>query len=147
VGAEQLKASRLSNTLDSIVPSVALACLTVLTLPGCKRQPPVPPAPSQSSSAGVSVDALAAAGATAPPPPSTPGDSTAPDVPANEPAGQISIEDLNKALRLYFQVDPNLPDDLAVLYRAKMIPSVPIPPPGKKYVVDKKKVEVKLVSQ
>lgn len=48
---------------------------------------------------------------------------------------------------MYFQVDPNLPDDLAVLYRAKLLPAVPVPPPGKKYVVDKRKVEVKLVNQ
>ncbi len=85
--------------------------------------------------------------APAPPPPPTPGEGAATPAATDEPTGTVSLEKLNWALREYLHISPTVPDDLAELYRARLIPKVPIPPPGKKYVVDKKKVRVTLADQ
>ncbi|MEQ2009848.1 MAG: hypothetical protein ABMA26_23940 [Limisphaerales bacterium] len=68
-------------------------------------------------------------------------------MPRNEPGATVSLEQLNQALKVHYEVSPVVSDDLTVLVRAKIIPSVPPPPPGKRYFVDKQKVEVRLVNQ
>ncbi|MBI3192233.1 MAG: hypothetical protein HYZ36_06160 [Pedosphaera parvula] len=52
---------------------------------------------------------------------------------------------MTQALRTYGQ-NPNAPavTSFEQLVQARLIPSVPVPPPGKKYVIDMKKIEVRL---
>jgi ABC-type Fe3+-hydroxamate transport system substrate-binding protein len=69
------------------------------------------------------------------------------EAPTDEPSGQVSLEQINKAMKEYIVISPTPPSDLAELYRAKLIPKIPVPPPGKVYVVDKKKAQVALVNQ
>lgn len=82
------------------------------------------------------------------PPPPVPAVANAPvEAVSDEPTGQVSLEQLNKAMKEYIVINPTPPTDLAELYRAKLIPKIPVPPPGKVYVVDQKKAQVALVNQ
>ncbi len=68
-----------------------------------------------------------------------------PDIPFE---GKNDAEKLTWALRAYFQ-DPNRPGitSLAPLVSDGIIRSVPVPPPGQKFVVDMRLCEVRLVKK
>lgn len=74
---------------------------------------------------------------------SAPSPAAAADIPTFE--GKNEAERLTQALRAYGQ-DPNAPavTNFEQLVKVRLIPSVPVPPPGKKYVIDMKKIEVRL---
>jgi PBP1b-binding outer membrane lipoprotein LpoB len=122
---------------------LSTAVVTTLLLAGCSRQTATQTTAAPTPARSVSIDAADAA----PPPPPAATAAAPVETSENEPTGQISLEQLNKAMKEYIVISPTPPDDLAELYRAKLIPKIPIPPPGKVYVVDKKKAQVALVNQ
>lgn len=57
-------------------------------------------------------------------------------VPAQEdPNAAADLENLNKALREYVGLKKVIPTDLTELVRSGMTRSLPVPPPGKKFVI------------
>jgi hypothetical protein len=111
---------------------------------GCHREPSPAPSAAPTAARSVSVDV---ASESAPPPPAPAGAAAPVEATTDEPTGSVSLEQLNKAMKDYIVISPTPPDDLAELYRAKLIPRIPVPPPGKVYVVDKKKAQVTLVNK
>jgi len=92
------------------------------------------PAPAPPPAAGAPPAAV---------PSAAPASSAAPDIPTF--AGKDETERLTAALRAYYD-DPNRPaiTSFEPLVKARLIASVPVPPPGKKYVIDLKRGEVRL---
>ena len=78
-----------------------------------------------------------------PEPVSAPAPSTDP-VPASTP---VTVQQISQALQTYMQVSSDFPKDLKVLVDMKLLPSLPPPPPGKQYVIDRKAVRVSLADQ
>lgn len=54
---------------------------------------------------------------------------------------------LNNALHSFIEMKGRLPHDINELATAKLVPAVPPPPPGRKYAIDAKSLEVLLVNQ
>lgn len=111
-----------SSLMRTTVPLVLAAILVAafgVPLAGCKRHK-ASPAPAAS----------------------------APGLPsAQQPVPTNDLEMLNQAMSRYVEISPVPPSDIADLYRVKLIPRVPVPPPGKKYVVDKISWQVSLENQ
>lgn len=116
---------------------------------GCGREKPQASREAVTKPAPVSVSADTLVGGGNVPSPGVPQAANSNDAsPAtDEPTGEVSLEALNKALRQFLEVSPNVPEDLAELYRARLIPKIPVAPVGKKYVVDKRKARVTLADQ
>lgn len=92
-----------------------------------------------------------------PPPPPTVGPNAVPAAAAQSAAAKADVptfeganeaERLTWALRAYYD-DPNRPaiTSFEPLVKARLLKSIPVPPPGKKYVIDLKRAEVRLENQ
>ena len=135
--------------------TISLLAASALALAGCHKagqieKPNTAPLPKVSIDGEASTPAPAAVSANAPessnPPP--------PDAPAAEPqqltaSEEMSLvpESLNSVLRDYYDAESRVPKDLEEMVQLKLIPRVPTPPPGKKYVIDATKRRVVLVSK
>ncbi|MSU27670.1 MAG: hypothetical protein EXS27_07105 [Pedosphaera sp.] len=75
-----------------------------------------------------------------PEPAPTPTPSVDP-VAASTPA---TVQQISQALQSYMQNNSDFPKDLKVLVDMKLLPNLPVPPPGKQYVIDRKAVRVSL---
>lgn len=130
--------------------SVALILLPGLLLTGCGRTASPPPTIAPSAARPLpSLTALA----DAPPPPgmgpvaalAAPRRASEPEVPTYEGANEA--EKLTWALRDYYTrhgaAAPAV-SSLDALVKARLLKSVPAPPPGKQFVIDMKSVEVRL---
>lgn len=108
------------RTVALLVLAAVLVIALGAPLAGCKRR-------KQKSAAEVSVPGL----------PST-----------QQPVATDDLEMLNQAFANYIQIGPEPPSDIAAeLYRMKLIPRLPAPPPDKRYVVDKKNGQVVLINR
>lgn len=120
--------------------------LPVLALAGCGRNESPPPKVALAA-----VRPLPSLIAPELPPPgrvmtSTSGTSE-PDVPTY--AGANEAEQLTGALRDFYTrngADAPLVTSFDTLIKARLIKSPPVPPPGKKFLIDMKTVEVRLVN-
>jgi hypothetical protein len=63
------------------------------------------------------------------------------------PAPAALATQLNNALHSFLESKGRMPHDINELATAKLMPSVPPPPPGRKYAIDANRLEVLLVSQ
>lgn len=115
----------------------ALICsASLLALPACRRKAPpvvVPDAPAEASEQA------------APAAPAAPVNPAA--IVAAEPgsAAHASLEMLTFAVQQFHGTKGRLPKDLSELAAAGMIPSVPKPPAGQRYVIDAQKRQVVLI--
>lgn len=66
---------------------------------------------------------------------------------ASAPSPAALATQLNNALHSYLEMKGRMPHEINELAAAKLVPSVPAPPPGKKYAIDPQKLEVLLISQ
>ena len=64
-----------------------------------------------------------------------------------EKSPQASLELLNETLKNWVLRNNNYPKDLQEFVTAGMLPRLPIPPPGKRFVVDPEKRSVVLAAQ
>lgn len=69
--------------------------------------------------------------------------STAPAAPSLP----VTLPQVTQALQTYMQVNSDFPKDLNVLVNMKLLPNLPPPPPGKRYVIDRKDVRVSLADE
>ncbi len=111
--------------------SLLLALALVVVFVGCRKKEP--PAGSSTVAAAVPSPIVLPAG-TRPPG-------------ATAPAPAALATQLNNALHSYLELKGRMPNDINELATAKLVPSVPPPPPGRKYAIDANKLEVLLVSQ
>lgn len=92
----------------------------------------------------------------APPPPAA---AANPDVPAAPPvtdklptaAGEVTQAPiqlpLTEALHRYLEANGRMPQDFNQLVVTKFIKQVPTPPPGKKFAIDRQRLQVVIVDQ
>lgn len=66
---------------------------------------------------------------------------------ASAPVPAALATQLNNALHSFLEMKGRMPHDINELATAKLVPSVPPPPPGRKYAIDANKLEVLLVGQ
>ena len=66
---------------------------------------------------------------------------------ATVPAPATLATQLNDALHSFLEMKGRMPHDINELATAKLVPAVPPPPPGRKYAIDAKSLEVLLVNQ
>lgn len=95
---------------------------------------------------------LNTASETAPPPGTPPSAAAIPAAPSATPTyeGKDEAEKLTRALADYYARNgaaASIITSLDGLVKAGLIKSVPVPPAGKKYIVDVKQCEVRLVNQ
>ncbi|KAF0181696.1 MAG: hypothetical protein FD161_369 [Limisphaerales bacterium] len=99
---------------------LVLLLLTVLAAPGCRKKPaatPATPSPTPAEASGAAAQ-------------------KDPDLTA-----------LNAAYKKFWREQGSPPAKLDDLVTRKYMPSIPVPPPGKKFNVDWSKMEVTLVNQ
>lgn len=110
---------------------VFLAFAFVVTSVGCRKKPgPVTAQPAEP----VGPSSIVLPGGIRPP------GTTA-------PAPAALATQLNNALHSFLEMKGRMPHDINELASAKLVPSVPPPPPGRKFAIDAGKLEVLLVPQ
>ena len=57
---------------------------------------------------------------------------------------QVDLGQLTRLVRRYAVEQQQVPKDLVDLVTLKYLESIPVPPQGQKYVIDRRRVEVKL---
>ncbi|MBM3877108.1 MAG: hypothetical protein FJ386_10355 [Verrucomicrobia bacterium] len=122
-------------------PIAGLAAAGLMLHAGCndKPAPPAVVAP-QVSPRTPAAPAPAPAAAT----PAAPAPAPAPDDgPRNDPG----IEALNIAIGDYFSANGTVPKDISELVRGKFLDKPPVPPPGKRYVIDPTRRQAKLAGK
>jgi hypothetical protein len=131
--------------------------LVLILASGCGgKELSLPAAPAQKTGGGVSVDALVSKEPVAPPPsPATAGGSPA-SVEKSEPEAPVQAENppedefaeknnfLTYQLEIFLRDYKRMPKDFGEFANARL-DSVPQPPPGKKWVIDESKKQIKAV--
>ena len=110
---------------------LALLAALVVTMVGCKRSPKVAIASGPVASTKSSL--VLPEGF----PPSS----------VTSPSPAPVAKQLNDALNAFLEMRGGFPEDINDLTFTKMISAVPPAPPGKKYAVDAKKLQVVLINQ
>ena len=133
-------------------PSCVLLLLG-LALSGCgqKETPALQSAPKAPPVAAPAVPALTSPPA-APPPPGAAKAAAIVSAPAEVPSyeGKDEAEKLTAALHDYYARNgaaAPMVTSFDTLVKARVLKSVPVPPPGKKYVIDTKNIAVRLENQ
>jgi hypothetical protein len=130
-------------------PWIWLGCLTLLLAPlGCSKKPEPPPAKAPGPAA-VSVsaepEAPAAAKETKPEDAEFPNPGLLKPGTINEDGVEVGAAALTDALQNYYYATAGqVPESLEHMIKLKIIGRIPTPPPGKKYVLDRKKAIVTL---
>lgn len=136
--------------LMSLAVGVALA--------GCSKNAPAPTTAPVPKAAGVSVESqgdpvpapvtgdASAPTATAPPPPDPNAIAAGGSGDPNAPEGK-ALADIQYAYFAYCREHTAPPRDLSVLVAEHYLPALPVPPAGKKFVLDNKKLTVTLANQ
>lgn len=127
-----------------------MACLVV----GCHKENPTPPSATPNAAENNIPGSTAEPTAAAPAANATP--ASAPATPPEyvpRPAAPLVVTtsdpsaataELTQALRKYSMENRRVPKTVEELISAGYVKALPTPPPGKKFVVDPKRVEVKL---
>ncbi len=132
---------------------------------GCGKKPePAAPAPTETKSTSVASvlesgtpakpeTPPAGATAAAPAPVETPASAPTDKLPTAAPdSGKTGIQTpsaikVTEAMQRFLERNNRLPRDFNELVTAKMLPSIPPAPPGKKYALDRKTLQVMVVDQ
>jgi hypothetical protein len=151
-----------------MVRRVFIACGLALTfVSGCgkKAETPPPQAPEVKSSAVSSLLDNSAPAKPEAPAPGAPAPETAPTAPqeaaaaptdklptASAEAGKNAIQTptaikITEAMQRFLERNNRLPKDFNELVSSKFLPSMPAAPTGKKYVLDRKTLQVVIVDQ
>jgi hypothetical protein len=122
-----------------------IALMASFGLAGCgKKASPPPPASARQDAGVVSVESTLNAPPTPAPPPA-PGQQISANAPTDLPEQEKSLTELTVALQTYMQVSSNYPKDLNDLVKIKLLKKMPVPPPGKKFAIDRQNIRVILV--
>jgi len=127
----------------------ASTCCLMAALAGCGKKPPeetAPAAPAPSSGGKVSVGDQAPE-APAPPPPPPPDAAAAPADPAPQEEKIDDLTRITRAIQSFSVSYERPPKDLNELVKNKLLPSLPVAPPGKKFLYDPSHMSIKLVNQ
>jgi len=133
----------------------ALAWLAVLILSGCGKSPESNPPPAKDKppvAANVenpSTPAAPSPAAVTEPPPMpvpSPNDNLPTASGGAVDASPINLP-LTEALQRYLEANSKLPRDFQTLVTSKFIKEVPKAPPGKKFAIDRRRLQVVLVEQ
>jgi hypothetical protein len=141
-----------------------LFCLFVVasvSLVGCrKKEAQVPESPASSDASAVAVETAPSPVSPVPPPPGTPvaeapPTEPMPDIKDNLPtaANDASLapgavhQPLTLALHRYFESRNQMPQNFQQLVAAKFIDKIPTLPPGKKFAIDRRHLQVVVVNQ
>ena len=133
------------NQMNTFFYGVGLAA--VVALAGCGQKET--PAPKTAPAVAPTMPNLTSAPAVPPPPGAPTAAAVVPAAPADVPTyeGKDEVENLNQALRDYYTRNgaaAPMVTSFETLVKARVLKSVPVPPAGKKYVIDTKKVEIRL---
>lgn len=125
---------------------VALVGALVSPAPGCRRKREVPAAPASGPVAATEAPAAPQTAGTAAPQAQRPASTPAPDFLPTAP-GDASLrlpvhQELTGAIHLYQMDHQKLPADFATLVREKYLPALPKPPPGKRFALDRNRLQV-----
>jgi hypothetical protein len=123
---------------------VVATLLATLGVAGCSKKTEPPPPEPRPAAAAVSVDATPEAAA---PPAPTPNEPPPTGAPASAPEHELSLKELTTAVQTYMQVNPEYPKDLNDLVKMKLLKKMPVPPPGKKFVIDRQNICVILADK
>jgi len=124
----------------------ALVGVFVLLTPGCRRKREVPATPAPES-----VTATEAATPSQPPETaapqaqrkaSPPAPDSLPTAPADASLRLPVQQELTGAIHLYQMDHQKLPADFTTLVREKYLPALPKPPPGKRFALDRNRLQV-----
>jgi hypothetical protein len=136
--------------------SIRNFCLTstvcfAVVFAGCGKKPAADtgdasaPAPSAPTTVSVGDDSAA------PPPPPPVAAPTEPAAPRPDgPPQEENVDGLTqitRAIQSFAISNERPPKDLNELVKAKLIPALPTPPPGKKFLYDPSRMSIKLVNQ
>jgi hypothetical protein len=110
---------------------------------GCGKKP-TPPEPAVVPSAPAAVSIQAENAPPPPPPVSSPDGTPAPEAPQGPREVPMDVESLNTILGNYIVATDKVPKSFEEMVKLKLIPRVPTPPPGKKYVIDPVSLKVEV---
>ena len=115
---------------------------------GCRRKPPaLPAAPvAEESPAPAPQSPAATQPGTASSPPAAQRVEPVPDrlpTAPNDSSARLPIQqELTSAVHLYLTDYQKLPPDFATLVKGKYLPAMPKPPPGKRFALDRNRMQV-----
>ena len=121
--------------------------LMVLALPACHKEPPPPPAPPVKVSAPPP-KAEPPPPVTAVAPAATPQEPILDRLPAAPDDSSLKNpvhKELTSAVHLYNMDNRRMPQDFNTLVKEKYIKAMPQPPPGKRFALDRRRMQVVIV--
>ena len=139
------RAVRTLNTIAQMKPLLSCALIACL-LAGCDKSKPTgtPTGRPVAAPPPVRPASPAPTAATQPVPPTPTAEAGA--APAKGSA-EAALQELIGVVRAYIMTQGKTPATLEDLVKAGLIPKLPTPPPGKKFVLDAKRNSVLLVNQ
>jgi hypothetical protein len=142
--------------------TLPLVLVTLVFLQGCRRKPETPASSTPTAPQDSLVPTLESTPAPPPPPPAPPSPAsesadTAPaaekhedKLPTAAPDSSLRFpvhKELTEAVHLYRLDNAKLPGDFAVLVKERYLKQVPQPPPGKKFALDRNRLQVVIVDR
>lgn len=125
---------------------VAVVVALVSAAPGCRRKREVPAAPASVPVAATEAAAASQTAGKAAPQAQRPASPPAPDFLPTAPADaslRLPVhQELTGAIHLYQMDHQKLPADFTTLVREKYLPALPKPPPGKRFALDRNRLQV-----
>lgn len=125
---------------------VALVGVFALLAPGCRRKREAPAAPAPEAVTSAEAAAATQPPATAAPQAqrkaSPPAPDSLPTAPADASLRLPVQQELTGAIHLYQMDHQRLPADFTTLVREKYLPALPNPPPGKRFALDRNRLQV-----
>jgi hypothetical protein len=131
-------------TIQNLKKVTLGAALIVGLLTGCGKKD----APTETPAAEPAAPAETAP-TDAPPPPPVPGGANSAPAPEAAPAEEKidALTQVKNAIQSFVISNERPPKDLNELVRMKYLKSLPAAPPGKKFVYDPSRMDIKLVNQ
>lgn len=132
-----------------------LALVALVSTSACRRKTEAPPVAPSDPSVGATTDKAAPSAsvpAVQPPPPTqSPGlekvEDRLPTAPPDSSKTNPVDQKLTEALHHYLEANGKLPPDFNALVTAKILKQMPTAPAGKRYAVDRRNLQVVLLSQ
>lgn len=129
--------------------ALSLFAVLLAALPGCRRKPATSPAapPAEPPLAAAPQSAAARQPAAKPAAAKEAVQDRLPTAP-NDSSLRFPIhQELTGAVHLYSMDNQKMPEDFATLVRQKYLKAMPTPPPGKKFALDRNRMQVVILDQ
>ncbi len=133
------------SKMELRLKAVAFLAATILTVISCRREevPPLPPTAAPPKRAESPVAAAAPASpVTVPREEARPIQDLLPVAPDDSSLRFPVQKELTSAVHLYQMDHQKLPEDFAALVKEKYLKSMPQPPPGKRFGLDRRRLQV-----